>query len=225
MKFLSSPVPVFRLVFICLSLCIAKNGHAADGVEKWSTELRFSKDGSVLITEEIVAMVAPGEVVRGAGHLLPQRAGVFYKKTPVLAYEALLGFIDSKSAVIGIETQQGVPRVTLRRADPLTAGVHVYLLQYKVAGAILKDAQAAAFAWPVVTTWKGGVRVYQIKIIPPEFVEPSSLIVRLLRKSDQKIISKEPLLALQDGGIQFSGDADQDGALVLGINFPIGFFN
>ncbi|MBN8550924.1 MAG: hypothetical protein J0M12_16545 [Deltaproteobacteria bacterium] len=201
-------------------LCLAQSG-----VDSWGTELRFSKDGSLVITEEIKISVQPGEVVRGVSHKLPTHAGVFYQKTAHLNYTPLVGFIDSTSGKPVISNSGDEAKIQLRDTQALALGSHTFILQYKVEGSILKEAAMDSFAWPIVRPWKGGVRSYSVKIVPPEFMEPKSLVIRLMSQSGEKITSVVPSVTIGESDIVFNGKVDSGRLpLVVGIGFPRGFF-
>ncbi|MBN8550694.1 MAG: hypothetical protein J0M12_15375 [Deltaproteobacteria bacterium] len=201
-------------------LCLAQSG-----VDSWGTELRFSKDGSLVITEEIKISVQPGEVVRGVSHKLPTHAGVFYQKTARLNYTSLVGFINSTSAKPIISNSGDQAKIQIRDAQVLAPGSHTFILQYKVDGSILKEASMDSFAWPIVRPWKGGVRAYSVKIVPPEFMDPKSLMLRLMHRSGETIASVSPSVAVEESSLSFNGNADAKHLpLIVGIGFPKGFF-
>lgn len=216
------PKILFLLASIALLpvLCLAQSG-----VDSWGTELRFSKDGSLVITEEIKISVQPGEVVRGVSHKLPTHAGVFYQKTARLNYTSLVGFIDSTSAKPVISNSGDQAKIQIRDAKALAPGSHTFILQYKVDGSILKEASMDSFAWPIVRPWKGGVRAYSVKIVPPEFMETKSLMLRLMNQTGERITSLVPTFKIEDSYVALSGKADSERLpLIVGIGFPKGFF-
>lgn len=185
----------------------------ADGpVDYWNTEIRILDDESVIITEELLVNFQRPHTSRGAMHALPATASMLRKNSAPLAYTALLGFLDSKSATLVIFEEKGGKRVRVEQEEFLPPGPHTFIFQYKVSGLLQKGKSGYSLSWPIAYAWDKGVRAFQVKIIAAPDVSLQKPLVGLIELVDGKRAFKDIKVKLEKNILTASGTPVRENA-------------
>ncbi len=163
----------------------------AGSVTSLFSEVRLQKDGSALITDDILFSPA-GDSQLGVSRLLPTEAVSASEKKVQLQPEVSLVLLDGEAASFTTGAASGGLNVLIYHSDyrPLTSGSHTATIQYKYNNAVLKQAENDLVLLAVSgNAGDLGIKLYNLTMHYPDLVLAKEVDTRLYA-DDEKVAGK-----------------------------------
>lgn len=172
----------FRAAFLLVLIGLwGTSARAEISVSDFALEARPNRDGSVVFTETIVVHSDPAKPFTGIVRNLPKR-WLSPGETKIIPASPTISFLFRNDETEPFETRETEDTLTLQfgmKSRQLQHGAHRYLLQYSVAGILIRAGPSLQVRYMIPDRWALPIQRLSTTIILPSGVVSKEIVAQI----------------------------------------------